>query len=93
VPTNASHDAIRELGAERGLYFSVVTDGASEIVDAYKLLAGGAAHAEFLIDRQGYIRTRSVGDPALTRPLDRLLAEVQRLRSELPSAPAEEHIH
>jgi putative copper resistance protein D len=93
VPTHAPRDAIRELGAERGLYFSVVTDGARDIIDAYKMLAGDAAHAEFLIDRQGYIRTRLAGEARLSRPLETLLAEVQRLRGEQPAAPAEEHVH
>ena len=93
VPTDAAPDAIRRLGGARGLYFSVVTDGASEIIAAYRLFAGGAQHAEFLIDRQGYVRGRWAGQgeaPAI--PL--LLAEVQRLRREQPVvAPAAEHIH
>jgi alkyl hydroperoxide reductase subunit AhpC len=90
---NDSRNPIRDLGAERGLYFNVVTDGARDIVAAYELLAGGAAHAEFLIDRQGYVRTLSVGEAGLSRPLERLLADVQRLRGEEPAAPAEEHVH
>jgi putative copper resistance protein D len=93
VPTDASPDAIRKLGAEQGLYYAVVTDGAREIVPAYRLLAGGVAHAEFLIDRQGYVRSSSMGEIAAPRPLDQLLAEAQRLRGEQPGPPAEEHIH
>ncbi|HEX6363337.1 MAG TPA: CopD family protein, partial [Albitalea sp.] len=93
VPADASPDAIRELGAERGLYYAVVTDGAREIVPAYRLLAGGAAHAEFLIDRQGYIRTTPTAEIAVPRSIEDLLAEAQRLRAEQPAPPAEEHIH
>jgi putative copper export protein/mono/diheme cytochrome c family protein/peroxiredoxin len=93
VPTHATSDAIRELADVRGLYFNVLTDGTRDIVDTYKLLAGGAQHAEFLIDRQGYVRTRMVGEAALSHPLVTVLAEAQRLRREQPAAPAEEHIH
>jgi putative copper export protein/mono/diheme cytochrome c family protein/peroxiredoxin len=92
VPTDAAPDAIRRLGAERGLYFSVVTDGASHIVPTYQLLAGGVSHAEFLIDRQGYIRGRWAGAAEL-RPVPFLLTEVIRLQKEQPVAPPAEHIH
>lgn len=93
VPMHATTDAIRELADVPGLYFDVLTEGTRDIVDVYRLLAGSAGHAEFLIDRQGYVRARNVGAPALADPLVTLLAEAQRLRRELPSAPAEEHIH
>jgi putative copper export protein/mono/diheme cytochrome c family protein/peroxiredoxin len=93
VPTHAPADAIRELADVRGLYFNVVTDATRDIVDTYTLLAGGARHAEFLIDRQGHVRTRMVGEAALSHPLVTLLAQAQRLRGEQPAAPAEEHIH
>lgn len=93
VPSDAAPDAIRRLGGARGLYFSVVTDGASEITAAYRLFAGGAQHAEFLIDRQGYVRGRWAG-PAEAPAIPQLLAEVQRVRSEQPVVPpAAEHIH
>jgi putative copper resistance protein D len=93
VPTDAAPDAIRRLGAERGMYYAVVTDGAPEIVSAYRMLAGGASHAEFLIDRQGYIRPATASAVAAPRSVEDLLAEVQRLRGEQPAPPAEEHIH
>ena len=93
VPADAAPDAIRRLGGARGLYFSVVTDGAREIVSAYQLFAPGAPHAEFLIDRQGYIRGRWAGQAELPSSAF-LLSEVQRLRGEQPALPpAAEHIH
>lgn len=93
VPMHAPSDAIRELADVPGLYFDVLTEDTRDVVAAYELLAGGAEHAEFLIDRQGYVRTRTVGQAALSHPVVILLAEAQRLRSELPAAPAGEHIH
>src|SRR5947208_16161511 len=54
VSTHATVDAISELGSSPAVMFPVVTDG-EHIVDAYRMLAPGP-HAEFLIDRQGYIR-------------------------------------
>ena len=93
VPSDAAPDAIRQLGAERGLYFSVVTDGAREILETYTMLSGGAPHAEFLIDRQGYIRARWTAAAGETRRLEHLLATVQKLRGEEPAPPAEEHVH
>src|SRR5256885_11010928 len=55
VPTDAAPDALKRLGAEPRVLFPVVTDGAAEIVAAYRLFAR-SPHAELLIDRQGYIR-------------------------------------
>lgn len=92
VPTDASPDAIRRLGGARGLYFSIVTDGAAEIVAAYRLLARSASHAEFLIDRQGTMRGRWAGREAAP-PLASVLEQVQRLARELPAPPVAEHIH
>jgi putative copper resistance protein D len=93
APTDAAPDAIRRLGSARGLYFSVVTDGAGEIVSAYQLFAPGTPHAEFLIDRQGYLRGRWAGQAEVPSTAF-LLSEVQRLRAELRALPpAAEHIH
>ena len=55
VPTHASSEAIRELGASPPVLFPVVTDGNDDIVATYRMFAPGP-HAEILIDRQGYIR-------------------------------------
>ena len=48
--------ARRKLGQSPPVLFLVVTNGNEEIAAAYRMFAPGAAHAEFLIDRQGYIR-------------------------------------
>jgi len=94
VPRDADPDAIRRLGGDPPVLFPVVTDGAADIVAAYGLLAP-TPHAEFLVDRQGWLRARwaPAGDPA--RPLDALLADVQRLNEERDeTAPtADEHVH
>ena len=59
----------------------------------YRLFAA-APHAEFLIDRQGYVRTiaRSRGQAAEMEPL---LAQIQELNQErVPvEPPPEEHVH
>jgi alkyl hydroperoxide reductase subunit AhpC len=93
VPTNASPDAIRELGPEPRVLFPVVTDGAADIVAAYRLVAD-APHAEFLIDRQGYLRAVSTLRAGETSDVNRLLAEVQQLNEEkVVSAMPAEHVH
>jgi len=55
VPTRASATAIRDLGSSPPVLFPVITDGSADIVAAYRVFAD-RPHAEFLIDRQGYIR-------------------------------------
>lgn len=93
VPTDADRDAIRHLGEDPRLLFPVVTNGAEAIVSTYRLFAP-APHAEFLIDRQGYVRaiTKSRGQTADMEPL---LAQIQELNQERVSveAPPEEHVH
>ncbi|PYM32534.1 MAG: hypothetical protein DME15_13660, partial [Candidatus Rokuibacteriota bacterium] len=92
VPVDAAADALRALGAEPRIVFPVVTDGAAEIAAAYGLFAA-APHAEFLIDRQGYIRAiaRSHGEAGELNPL---LAAIQQLNEEKSPLPApEEHVH
>jgi putative copper export protein/mono/diheme cytochrome c family protein len=93
VPTDASPDAIRQLGPEPRVLFPVVTDGAADIVETYRLFAD-APHAEFLIDRQGYLRAISTLAPGETSDVNRLLAEVQQLNEEKVVAPMPaEHVH
>lgn len=89
VPTDAAPDAIRRLGAEPRILFPVVTDGATDIVATYGMFARGP-HAEFLVDRQGYLRAVE------TRPADTdaLLANAEALsRERVVAAPPAEHVH
>ena len=53
---SSSPEAIAELGQSPPVLFPVLTDGNEDIAAAYRLFAPGGAHAELLIDRQGYIR-------------------------------------
>jgi peroxiredoxin len=93
VPADAAPDAIRRLGERPPILYPVVTDGARDIVDTYRLFSP-APHAEFLIDRQGYLRAivTATGDPRRDPAL--LLAEAERLNEEkaAPPPPAE-HVH
>ena len=92
VPNDAAPDAIKRLGAQPRVFFPVVTDGAAEIVAAYRPFAR-PPHAELLIDRQGYVRAISHGSGVATE-LNTLLAEIQQLNEEKVQAPApEEHVH
>lgn len=93
VPRDADPRAIRRLGAQPWILFPVVTAGAADIVTAYDLFGGGS-HAEFLIDRQGFIRARWIARGQTRRDVDLLLAEIQRLNEEkAPAADADEHVH
>ncbi|HEV8617060.1 MAG TPA: CopD family protein [Methylomirabilota bacterium] len=93
APTDGAPDAIRRLGGQPPMLFPVVTDGALDIAAAYGLFAR-APHAELLIDRQGYLRTRWTAADGARGDVDRLLADVQRLNEEkvVDPAPAE-HVH
>jgi putative copper export protein/mono/diheme cytochrome c family protein/peroxiredoxin len=89
VPTDASPDAIKRLGADPRVFFPVVTEGAGEIVRTYSLFMPGP-HAEFLVDRQGYLRALE----PLPHGTERLLANVQALNEEkIVLAPPAEHVH
>ena len=93
VPTDASPGAIQRLGSDPPIFFAVVTDGAREILDTYRMFSS-APHAEFLIDRQGYLRAIAAGGTEATSDIKPLGAEVQQLNAEkaLPPPPAE-HVH
>jgi putative copper resistance protein D len=92
VPTDAEPDALRRLAAGPPMFFPIVTEGAREIVETYRLFTP-AAHAEFLIDRQGYLRAIAAG-PSAERDPNLLLAEVQQLNQEkAPPPPPAEHVH
>jgi peroxiredoxin len=89
VPTDAARDAIKQLGAEPRILFPVVTDGAAEIVAAYGLFARGP-HAEFLVDRQGYLRAIDTR----VQDTDTLVANAEALnRERVVAAPPAEHVH
>jgi len=89
VPTDASPDAIKSLGPAPRIFFPVVTEGAPEIVRTYGLFMAGP-HAEFLVDRQGYLRALE----AAPRGTERLLANIQALNDEkVVAAPPAEHVH
>jgi putative copper resistance protein D len=93
VPTDASPDAIRQLAGWPPIVYPVVTDGAREIVTTYRLFST-APHAEFLIDRQGYLRAITAAAAGAPRDPGLLLTEVQRLNEEKTAAPLPaEHVH
>jgi putative copper resistance protein D len=93
VPTDASPNAIKELGDTPRVLFPVATEGSPEIVAVYRRFTD-APHVEFLIDRQGYIRARWAARGATARDVNLLLAEVQELNEEKVEAPpADEHVH
>ena len=93
VPTDASPDAIRTLGAEPRVLFPVATEGAADILAVYRRF-DASPHAEFLIDKQGYIRARWSSRAETARDVTRLLAEIQELNAEkVEVPPADEHVH
>jgi putative copper export protein/mono/diheme cytochrome c family protein len=94
VPTDATPDAIRDLGSlTPPALFPVVTDGASAIVETYRLFAPGP-HAELLIDRQGYLRAIWRGDREGMPPTAALTRQVELLNAEknVPPFP-DDHVH
>jgi peroxiredoxin len=92
VPSHASPEAIRELGASPPVLFPVVTDGNADIVATYRMFAPGP-HAELLIDRQGYIRAIWRGDAGGGQARD-VQAQVERLNEEKSPPPfPDDHVH
>ncbi len=87
VPMHATSDPIGELGASPPILFPIVTDGGAEIIATYRMLAPGA-HAELLIDRQGYIRAIWRGAPGAVQ------AQVEKLNAEKDVPPfPDDHVH
>jgi peroxiredoxin len=87
-------EAIAELGEKPPVLFPVVTDGNEDIAAAYHLFAPGAAHAEFLIDRQGYIRAIWRSDRTGMPEADAVQAQVERLNEEKSPPPVpDDHVH
>jgi putative copper export protein/mono/diheme cytochrome c family protein/peroxiredoxin len=94
VPPRSSPEAIVELGQSPSVLFPVVTDGNEDIAAAYRLFAPDAAHAELLIDRQGYIRAIWGSDQTGTPEADAVQAQVERLNEERSPPPLpDDHVH
>ncbi len=101
VPMDADPAIIGRLGATPPILFPVVTEGGAEITAAYGLFSrvpGPPAprHAEFLIDRQGYLRARWMpgGGGRGWDDLATLRAQIDVLDKEQLSGPApDEHVH
>jgi putative copper resistance protein D len=81
-----------------------VIEGINEITDTYRVFARsfaddslgpGTPHAEFLIDKQGYIRARWLAsENDAWRKIEVLFKQIELLRKEKPRAPApEDHVH
>lgn len=104
VPMHDAETLYRTLGG-RAPNLAVAVEGSDEIVDTYTMFRRTGTvpgeppvppHMEFLIDRQGYLRARWIPGEAGGgwADLSALIAEVQRLDRETPSAPApDEHVH
>ncbi len=101
VPMDADPAIIGRLGATPPILFPVVTEGGAEITAAYGLFSrvpGPPAprHAEFLVDRQGYLRARWIpgGGGRGWDDLATLRAQIAVLDKEQLSGPApDEHVH
>jgi putative copper export protein/mono/diheme cytochrome c family protein len=97
VPTTADPQIIRRVGATPPVFFPLVTDGAAEIVQTYRPFGPDSRaqdHLELLIDRQGYIRARSLPPVGPPPDITELLAEIQQLNQEPQSAPLPaDHVH
>ena len=94
VPTRDAGDALRELGGSPPVLFPVVTDGTGDIVATYGMFAPGA-HAELLVDRQGYIRAiwREDADAGTPRA-DEVQRQVEALNEEKSPPPfPDDHVH
>jgi mono/diheme cytochrome c family protein/peroxiredoxin len=90
----SSPEAIAELGQSPPVLFPVITDGNEDIAAAYGLFAPGAADAEFLIDRQGNIRTIWRSDQTGMADADAVQAQMERLNEEKSPPPLpDDHVH
>jgi putative copper resistance protein D len=95
VQPRSSPDAIAELGQTPPALFPVVTEGNEDITAAFRMFARGSAHAELLIDRQGYIRAIWRSDQTGDMPETEVIqAQVEKLNEEkTPPPPPDDHIH
>jgi hypothetical protein len=93
VPTQASPEAISELGSSPPVLFPVVTDGNADIVATYRMFVPGA-HAELLIDRQGYIRAIWREDAGGMPRAAAVQSQVEKLNEEKSPPPfPDDHVH
>lgn len=94
----------RLAGGGQPVLFPVVTEGSEEIARAYRLFfrtygaqgaAGAPTHAEFLVDRGGYVRARWIPGPDGGGWADpaRIIGQLQQLAREAPAPPPAEHVH
>jgi putative copper export protein/mono/diheme cytochrome c family protein len=108
IPVTGEPGIIGRVGGDPPVLFPIATEGGAEIVATYALLSRTTAadaglgehpappHAEFLLDRQGYIRARWIPDGRDPRwnDLPTLMGEIRTLDRETPAAPApDEHVH
>ncbi len=94
VPPRESPGTIAELGSSPPVLFPVVTDGNADIVATYRMFAPGAAHAELLIDRQGFIRAIWRDDQGGTPEAATVQSQVERLNEEKAPPPfPDDHVH
>jgi putative copper export protein/mono/diheme cytochrome c family protein len=102
IPMGEERRIISRLGSNPPILFPIATEGAADIVAAYRLFSrtpgepGAPRHVELLIDRQGYIRARRVLDGGDTGEagLATLRDDIRILGREAPTTPPpEEHVH
>jgi putative copper resistance protein D len=108
VPLGDGEHIIRRVGGRPPVFFPIVTEGAADIAATYLLLARGLGppaiasravaplHAEFLLDRQGYIRARWLPGTGAAGwdALPTLVEQIQILDKEEPAGPPPgEHVH
>ena len=98
IPTEASAQAQMPAGLD-----AITAAAGANVARVYAMFArsdaaadaAAHAHAEFLIDRQGYIRARWIDVPSAgSRRSAETLHEIERLDAEPPlAAPEDEHVH
>ena len=94
VPPRSSPEAMAELGQSPPVLFPIVTDGNEDIVATYRLFAPNGAHAELLIDRQGYIRAIWGSNQTDMPEAEAVQAQVERLNDEKSPPPLpDDHVH
>ena len=107
IPLDGDERIIARLAGGRPILYPVVTEGSGEIARAYRLFfrvygtppdadgpRAAPTHAEFLVDRGGYVRARWIpGDAAGWADPARIIPQIQQLAREAPAAPPAEHVH